>query len=489
MKNIKKFIPYLILFILFLIIMFLSPISGDDWGNYLVGSKGIYNSIGNAIGMYFDWEGRFVSRILINVLTYNKPIWNIINSVVIVSIIYYVTKLVKPFNKKLVFFLSLFLILFMNIYTFSQVVVWIAGNITYLFVIPLLLYYLYKVIYLKDEKKSSFIFLIFLNFIMTMFVEHVAVILVVFNIFINLHSIFKYKQINKKYLLYLIVSLIGLILMFISPGSLKRANIENIEFNNLSLIEKIISNIPNFIYYTFIINGYMIILMIISNYYLIKNTIKRKSLKIISYLYFLIPPLVITIFYLISNFINISIFSIFNQDNMVLTLYFISYIIFDIFLIYLSFHGERINIRLLFYFLGILSNCVMLLSPTWGYRTSFLTYLLLTVSFIMIIDYFYKDRKIVNRLLPLISICVFCFYIILYLNVHKAQLAREESIKLQQKNEIIEIEKFLYFVNCNINPDNSYHVEKFKEYYNIDKSKKIKLIDGNWKFKIFYKKS
>lgn len=486
MKNIKKIIPYLILFILFLIIMFLSPISGDDWGNYVVGSKGIYNSIIAAITSY-NSESLLLSKILINLLTYNKVIWNVLNSICLVSIIYYITKLVRPFNKKLVFFLSLFVILLMNNYTFSQVVVWISGNITYLLVIPFLLCYFYKIIYLKDDKKMLVIFLTFLNLIMPMFTLDTAIILVIFNVFINLHSIFKYKKINKKYIIYLVFSLTGLISMLISGSNL--TNAYNIKFNNLSKLEKVIYNMPNFTYYTFIINTYMIILMVISNYYLIKNTIKNKYLKIVSYLYFLIPPLVITVFYLISNFSDISIFSIFNQNNMLLTLYFISYIIFDIFLIYLPFNGERINIRLLFYILGILSNCIMLLSPTWGYRTSFLTYILLTISFIMTIDYFYKDRKIVNRLLPLISICTFSFYIVLYLNVYKAQLAREESIKLQQEKEIIEIEKMPYFVNCNINPDNDYHIEKFKEYYNIDKSKKIKLIDGNWKFKIFYKKS
>ena len=66
----KKFL--ILIFAIFLIILFLSPISGDDWGNYLVGEQGIRHIIGQAIGMYFDWEGRFVSRLFINFLTYNK---------------------------------------------------------------------------------------------------------------------------------------------------------------------------------------------------------------------------------------------------------------------------------------------------------------------------------------------------------------------------------------------------------------------------------
>ena len=77
MKKLKENYHYLIIFIIFLIINFLSPRTGDDWSNYLEGTLGIRHMIGQAIGMYFDWEGRFISRLLINFLTYYKVLWNI----------------------------------------------------------------------------------------------------------------------------------------------------------------------------------------------------------------------------------------------------------------------------------------------------------------------------------------------------------------------------------------------------------------------------
>ena len=86
---------------------------------------------------------------------------------------------------------------------------------------------------------------------MTMFVEHMAVILVLSNILFIIYRYIKNKKIDKELILYLIMSIIGTVLMFISPGSLKRSLIENIEFNKLSIIGKILFNIPNFIYYTF----------------------------------------------------------------------------------------------------------------------------------------------------------------------------------------------------------------------------------------------
>ena len=77
----KKYLKYLLIFIFCLIIFCLSPISGDDWGNFLVGREGIRRSFGVALGMYFDWEGRFISRVFINIFTYHKVLWNIINSI------------------------------------------------------------------------------------------------------------------------------------------------------------------------------------------------------------------------------------------------------------------------------------------------------------------------------------------------------------------------------------------------------------------------
>ena len=134
---------YIYIFIFFLVLLILSPISGDDWGNYLVGKEGVYKWFSIALGMYFDWEGRLVSRICINILTYNKWLFNICNSFLITSIIYLINKCIKSKNKNIIFCLSIMSILCMNIYTFSQVFGWVAGNITYLFPAMMFMYVLW----------------------------------------------------------------------------------------------------------------------------------------------------------------------------------------------------------------------------------------------------------------------------------------------------------------------------------------------------------
>lgn len=486
MKKIKSFTPYIIVFIFFGVILFLSPISGDDWANYLVGKEGIYHSIGNAIGMYFDWEGRFLSRIFINIFTYYKALWNITNSLVIAGIIYYIVRIVKPRNKRLVFFLALFIILLMNIFTFSQIVVWIAGNITYLFPILFLLYYFYRILR-KDNDGYVITFILGIsNLLIPMFVEHVAGVLVIFNFIINIFYYIKYRKINKKYLVYLLLSMIGLFLMYFSPGNRMRSSIENLEFNRLSLFGKILYNIPNFIYYTFIIYPYLILLMVTSNIYLVKHIVKNKYLKIFMVIYLTIIPISFGIIYLLSNFITHPIFSIIRCDHVVVIGYYISHAIIQFILLFTYSRREKDYLPTLFYFLGMTANGMMLLSPTWGYRTSFLTYLLLAISYIFIIDYYTPERKIVLYFFLGISTLVILFYLILYINVFRAELDRESSIQRQLKNDIIYIERFPSYVNCNINPENEFHMEKFKEYYQIDPDTQVELTDGNWEYLVFY---
>ena len=68
----------IITFILFLTICILTPISGDDFGNYIATRGSIFEAIDIAKLNYFGYEGRFISRIIILYTTYHKTLWNII---------------------------------------------------------------------------------------------------------------------------------------------------------------------------------------------------------------------------------------------------------------------------------------------------------------------------------------------------------------------------------------------------------------------------
>ncbi len=479
----KKKIFFISIFLFFVLIFFLSPICGDDWSNYIEGSKGLYKSITEAIGMYFDWEGRFISRVLINILTYHKVLWNIANSLVITSSVYLIIKIIDP-KKKIIYLLTILVFLLMNVLTFSQTVTWLAGNITYLFVIPLLLLYFYFIFSDKKDKKLIVIFSI-LNLIMTMFVEHMAIILVFSNILFIVYRYLKNKKIDKELILYLILSIIGTLIMLLSPGSANRSLVENVEFNKLSIMGKLVYNIPNFIKYTFLINPYMMILLSISNLYIINMTIKNK-LKILLMVFMNIIPILSSVLYIINSIIPINLF-ILDPNSIVLKIYYAIYIIMFIYLIVRN-NKSIFNKEMFFFIIGITSNVVMMISPTWGFRTSLSAYIFLCIFSLLIINKYIKERKIYNIILSLMVIISVAFYLIFYISIYRQYKENKSIIEKGIKNEsrVIEIYSYPYFANCNINPDNDYHLKVFKKYYGISEDVEVKLLENKWRYLIIY---
>lgn len=486
----KKKTFYIVIFLFFFIILFLSPISGDDWGNFEVGKTGLYHSIGNAVGMYFDWEGRFVSRILINILTYHKYLWNVVNGILITLTIYFSVQIINPKKKKIIYLLSFLVLLFMNIYTFSQTITWIAGNITYFFVVPLLLGYFYYLIQDKQKSRIKKVLFVAINILAPMFVEHMALTLVVGNMTLLFFQYHKDKKWDKELIFYLILSLIATLSMLLSPGSRARSLVENIEFNRLNIFEKIIYNLPNFVYYTFIANSYLLVLSSISNYLLVKKYSSHKITSIIL-LFFLLPMAILTIIiYPVSCFYPNKFSFLVNQNNIFLILYWLSYLIISFTLFVMDSIQRKKGNPLFFFLLGICANGVMLLSPTWGYRTSLFTYISLSISCMSIIDCYLKYKNGIHYFLYGVTVITMIGYITLYINVDRCQNQLEKSITKQLKdgNKVIEVERFPYFINCNINPENEYHIKKFKKYYKIPDDIEIKLTEKHWKYLIIYSK-
>ena len=460
----KKYLILILIFFLF--ILFLSPISGDDWGNYLVGLKGIKHMIGQAIGMYFSWEGRIISRLLINILTVNKYLFNIINSLLITSSIYFIYKIINPKDNKNIFIiLSILSILLMNIFTFSQTITWVAGSITYFFPLALLLIYIY---YIKEDLNKYNIPILIINLIIPMFVEHMGVILVILNLYLIISKYINNKKLDKKYLLFTIISLISISIMLLSPGSHLRALQANVSFNSLNIFDKLIYNIPNLIYYTYIVNSFMLLLLVIVLIYLIKKTINKKIIRYLSYLFVSIYPVITIIIYNL-NIIHINIFNnIINQNNIFVIIYFI--IITIIYLILLIKNKYYFQFKLSI--LGYLANIVMLISPTWGFRTSLATYMLITISLLTIIKDI-KINKIINYIIKFIIITTIIIYIILYINLFYLNNKREKLIKENINNDYIEVIKLPNYGPCNINPKDDYHIKVFKSYYNIKENTTI----------------
>lgn len=311
--------------------------------------------------MYFSWEGRLVSRVLINLLTPNKWIWNIINAMLITLGIYYGEKLINPQNKNFVLVILFSSFLLINLFTFSEVVVWLAGNITYLF--PLMLILLYSVVYLKKEKLMNLnhLLLIILNIIIPMFVEHMGVLLVLINLILIGYRYIKTKKTDKLLLINLVISIVSISIMLLSPGTQIRTLIENAEFNKLNLVDKVFYNLKKFVYYTFISNYSLVILWIQAFVVLVKK--KYKGLVRIILLSFGVIIPCVTIVCYFPSIIDVNIYNeILNSSNIYLVIYGGLSSIIMLYLIY----QEHDRIPLLLFTLGMICNGIMLVSPTWG---------------------------------------------------------------------------------------------------------------------------
>lgn len=473
--NKKEKIMLIIIALFYFTILCLCPISGDDWGNF-INKTNIIDSIKNAINLYFTWEGRITSRILINLLTPHKIIWDIINTSSIILFIYLSIKIINP-KDKTIYLLTLLIIPLMNIVTFGETITFIAGNLTYFIEIPFIFLY-YLLIYKEKHKTKILIPLTILSITICTTVEHMTGTLILGNITILIYNYLKTKKLDKQLISLTIICIISTLIMYLSPGSRYRMSIENIDFNKLNIIQKINYNIPSFIYYTFIVNYYLLILWSISNYLIIKNKVKKN--KLLLTLFLTVTPIATIIIYGLSiikknTYIN----------NIYLTTY---YIIFLILSFVLNLKEKNIKSTFLF-ILGICSNGIMLLSPTWGYRTSLFTYITLSLSNIIIISKYIKNNKKTEITLKTILITTLILYLFIYINVFKCETDNRKYIKkqLKENNQTIEILKFPYFVNCNINPNTSYHKSIYKKYYNIPEEKELIQIN-KWKYQIIYKK-
>ena len=463
--------------IFYLVILFLSPISGDDWGN-AINKRGIIDSIVNAFRLYFTWEGRITSRIFINLLTPNKIIWNIVNSISIGFFLYLTMKIIKPKNK-VMFYLTLLIIPLMNLLTFSETITFIAGNLTYFIEIPFILLYYYLIFNKKHNDNKVLVLLSILSILICMTVEHMGATLIVGNLVLLLYIYFRDKKIDKKLIFVTLLCFVSTLLMYLSPGSQYRMSIENVEFNKLNIFQKINFNIPSFIYYTFVVNYYLLILWIISNYFIIKDKIKNNYFKIILILFMSIIPLMTILIYL-KSIVHKEMFI----NNFYLNIY---YIMFAVVSFILNLKEKNFKSTFLF-IIGICANGVMMLSPTWGYRTSLFTYITLSLSNLMIISKYVKDSKLFEYLLKVVLILMMISYLFIYVNVFRCQIDNKKYIRqqLNDNKEIIEILKNPYFVNCNINPNTDYHKMVYKKYYNIAEDKDLIQID-KWKYLIIYK--
>ena len=474
----------IVVFITFLIICECSPLTGDDWGNYINGSGGIIYSIRYAFFSYKSYEGRIISRVLINILTYHKYVWNVLNPLIIASIYYLILKISYHKDKYITPILVFLAFLLVDEQAFRQIYVWLAGNITYLF--PMLtifcFVYLNRKLHFEDSKKIR-ILLPIITFITSIFVETASICIIVSYLFYLIYYYIERKKFNKTLIISLICSIMGLLIMLLSPGTSNRLDTYP-EFSELSIIGKFLYNIPNFINFTFIRNSLLILLISFSIILLTYKYLKKRLFRYLIYIYMSAFPLLsAAINYLKTFGFGLSKLDIILDVNKwYIVVFWLGYMVIMTIIIFIYLLKSKDIITLSLIIIGIMGNASMMISPVWGGRTAYITTICLSVAMINIInkfDFVKNNNRYVELFLGFGLSVFVIFFLWGYINVYRSNKLREKIIfeQLQSNSEQIDVivlsERFLW--NPNPWDENGYLARTLKLYYKIDSDKHIKL--------------
>lgn len=484
MKNkiLKKENFYLLvatfIFILFFYISYKTPLAGDDWGYYLNGTKG--NPILMAVDFYFSWSGRFFSELWGFVITHHKMLWNIINALLFCLIFVGIYKIAHV-EKKIILIPLIILacILSVDDHLRMETYSWIMGT-TYVVPLCLSIWYFYiaeKIFETNIKDKKFYILFVISNIfllIIGLMMENIAAAMVFATIVLSIYTYFNKRKNTKYFIINGFVSLSAFIIMRMSPGSNYRLFRDNAIWANQNIFEKITNAFPTFIEKTFLDNNYLILILSLSIILLLIFS-NNKSQK---YKYYKYPAILIQL---------IAIFEVFSfalpfinrvpsgSDVFSLTFWPI-YTVITFLSLFVCIENSKRKDKAIFYFM-IAGTCslVMLMSPIYGSRSS-----LYTVFYIILVIVLIIEMLPIKKMIIFIIMLGFIYiigdrtfeYLYKYKLVGDAYRERVEIINYYIDHPEVEevwIPRFpIYTVHgSDIEPDDYYHLEVFKYYFNL----------------------
>lgn len=256
-KKNQKIIILAGIFISIFILNALTPLIADDY-SYSFGKNGeritnLLDIITSQINHYFTWGGRSVAHSLAQFfLMFPKWIFNLLNSVIYVVLVYLIYLHVKmdKEDKPLMLLLIHFALWFL-IPTFGQTAIWLTGSCNYLWTMTIMLLFLYLV--RKDLNKHSIlknIAILLLGIIAGWTNENTSFGLITAIVGFIILEKYKQKKISSYQKCALLGNIIGFIILIIAPGNFIR---ETYFQNNMpfiaKIIQRIIDNTINFVNY------------------------------------------------------------------------------------------------------------------------------------------------------------------------------------------------------------------------------------------------
>lgn len=237
----NKWFYLTIIFLFMLVFNFLTPYINDDYQlmfNYTSTKRisSLFDVFSELHHMYFNWGGRvFAHFFAYFFLMFPKWIFNIANSLVYVGNVYLIYLIARGKNKNnYKYLLLIHMIIFLLFPVFGQVFLWLDGSCNYSFTLLVQLFFIYKILNMKD--KPNYFIYILISLLAGICNENSSLSLIVFLI---LYTI--YDRSNLKLKIVSLVSLIiGYLFMFLAPGNYVRMEVVG---GNTSFFNNIISKL------------------------------------------------------------------------------------------------------------------------------------------------------------------------------------------------------------------------------------------------------
>jgi hypothetical protein len=298
----KKNYFYILAFIFFLIINYLSPPIYDDWSNpdFLNIYEGSVFSL-VTYGIYSFWRemnGRAVSNIIVILLTYFNFIWNILSAVIFVFIILVFNQHHKNKNSKFTIPLSFLLLVSISKGIRVETYLHISANVMFIFAFGItLLFYLLinKNIINKNYSWQIYFLFLIMSFTLGSWVENLGTGFSASLFLANILFYIKNKKINYLLFTCFITSFLGLLFLFTSPGMRSTRHLSN-GINDLMFTFKhsFVENI-NLILYQ---NKFIFAILTLSSLLLITTNKIKFKIKLIKSLYLSLLLFVFLVFFL-----------------------------------------------------------------------------------------------------------------------------------------------------------------------------------------------
>ena len=269
----KQIIILITVFILLLILNYLTPLLLDDFFYSLKFEstdkiKNLFDIIIFQKEHYLHWGGRILAHSIAQVfLIQPKIVFNLFNSLMFVIEGLLIYKLVLKKEKNKIYLILIYLMLWFINPIFGQINLWLIGSCNYLWTTCILLFYFYLLIRDKNNKKEKALMLIF-SFLAGLCNENNSLAILVMTI---LYCFFINKKIDKIKISCIILNIIGYIVLIIAPGNYIRAG----NGSSMSILQ---TNLFNFQQkYIYLLILYIVFSIVVL---LLNTKIKNKMIKI-----------------------------------------------------------------------------------------------------------------------------------------------------------------------------------------------------------------